>query len=158
MRAVTLLFPIDLERRLVLLGEKRRGFGTGKLVGIGGGIESGETPPVAAIRELLEEAGLTVRLEDVVSAGRLRFRFTSNPSWDMDVHLFTTRCWTGEPRDSLELRPEWHGFDALPWTRMWDDGPYWLTNLLRGETIHAECVYAEDNERVSSFSRREATI
>lgn len=42
----------------VLLGLKKRGFGTGKWNGFGGKVEPGETIRQAAIREMKEEAGI----------------------------------------------------------------------------------------------------
>jgi 8-oxo-dGTP diphosphatase len=154
---VTLLFPLDLEHGRVLLGAKKTGFGQGKLVGIGGGIERDETPSQAAVRELLEETGLTVRPENLRSAGILEFLFSARSDWNMRVHLFTTKHWTGEPRESLELRPEWHIVDDLPWTRMWDDGPRWLPDVLHGAVIDAVCEYGADNQTVIRFSERDPT-
>ena len=46
--------------REVLLGRKKRGFGRGKIVGLGGHLEAGETPAEAAARELFVHAN-TVR-------------------------------------------------------------------------------------------------
>ena len=45
----------------ILLGMKKRGFGTGKWNGFGGKIENGESAEQGAIRELEEESSLVVR-------------------------------------------------------------------------------------------------
>ena len=44
----------------MLLGHKKTGFGTGKIVALGGHVEPGESPAQAAAREVKEEAGLHV--------------------------------------------------------------------------------------------------
>ena len=61
----------------VLLGRKKRGFGEGKIVGLGGKVEPGETLAQAAVREVLEESGIVVseehldRLHQIVLRARL---------------------------------------------------------------------------------------
>ena len=50
----------DDGQRQVLLGHKKTGLGTGKIVALGGHVESSETPAEAAAREVKEEAGLRV--------------------------------------------------------------------------------------------------
>ena len=59
---VTLCFLLrDAERGTeVLLGLKRTGFGIGKIVGIGGHVEPGESDAEAVVREVWEEAGVVV--------------------------------------------------------------------------------------------------
>ena len=49
----------------VLLGMKKRGFGAGKWNGFGGKIETGETITEAAVREVKEECGYIVNIEDL---------------------------------------------------------------------------------------------
>jgi 8-oxo-dGTP pyrophosphatase MutT (NUDIX family) len=49
------------EDGMILLGMKKRGFGEGRWNGFGGKVEEGETIVEAAIREMKEESGLTVK-------------------------------------------------------------------------------------------------
>jgi 8-oxo-dGTP diphosphatase len=84
----------------VLLGLKKRGFGCGKYNGFGGKIEPGEDARQAVVREIAEEAGLAVRTEDLVPAGRVTFFFPANPAFDHDVALFVATVWRGEPCES----------------------------------------------------------
>lgn len=134
----------------VLLGLKRTGFGTGKIVGVGGHVEPGETDAEAVVREVWEEIGVVVRQQDLAGAGRVQFVFPARPEWNMACRLFTTRRWSGEPADSREIAPEWFAVAELPLARMWQDAEHWLPPALAGETIDVVVVLNEDNETVAS--------
>jgi 8-oxo-dGTP diphosphatase len=134
----------------VLLGLKRTGFGTGKIVGIGGHVEAGETDAEAVCREVWEEAGVVVRQEDLANAGTVEFIFPARPEWNMYCRLFTTRKWEGEPAESQEIIPEWFDAASLPLHLMWADAEHWLPAALSGETLDVVVVLNEDNETVAS--------
>ena len=55
-RNTTLMILRDGDR--ILFGLKKRGFGKGKLVGVGGKVDANETVEEAAIRETEEEIGV----------------------------------------------------------------------------------------------------
>ena len=150
---VTLCFLLrDAENGTeVLLGLKRTGFGTGKIVGIGGHVEPGETDAEAVVREVWEEAGVVVLQEDLAHAGVVEFIFPARLEWNMSCRLFTTRRWQGEPAESPEITPEWFDVDALPLHRMWQDAEHWLPPALAGETIDVVVVLNGDNETVASI-------
>ncbi len=135
----------------VLLGLKKTGFGTGKIVGIGGHVEPGESDAEAAVREVWEEVGIVVLQEDLAHAGVVEFIFPARPAWNMSCRLFTTRQWDGEPAESREIKPEWFAVGALPIQRMWQDAEHWLPPALAGETIDVVVVLNEDNETVASI-------
>lgn len=105
--AVTLCFLLrdGAAGTQVLLGTKKTGFGVGKIVGLGGHVEVGESHAEAACREVFEEAGIVVREHDLRVAGRIEFVFPSRPEWNMSTSLFTARRWTGEPAESSEIMP-----------------------------------------------------
>ena len=65
--------------------------GTGKIVGIGGHVEAGESDAEAVVREVWEETGVVVRQEDLAAAGVVEFIFPTRPEWNMYCRLFTTR-------------------------------------------------------------------
>lgn len=138
----------------VLLGHKLRGFGAGKIVGIGGKVEPGESLAQAAVRELHEEAGLTVDPTDADLAAYLDFRFPHRPAWDMTSHVFVVRRWAGQVRACEEIRPEWFVVDALPYPQMWDEGRVWLPHVLRGERVELRATYGADNDHVVEVSLR----
>jgi 8-oxo-dGTP diphosphatase len=134
----------------VLLGLKRTGFGKGKIVGIGGHVEPGESDGEAAVREVFEETGISVRLEDLTDAGAVHFVFPARPEWNMSTRLFTARAWHGEPVDSDEILPEWFRADTLPVERMWQDADHWLPVVLEGGKVNVVVTMDADNESVAS--------
>jgi len=149
----TLCFILDgTPPQRVLLGRKKRGFGVGKLNGLGGKVHAGETPIRTIVREVQEEAGLVITPETLRAVGTITFSFPFDRSADHYVHLFITSHWEGEPRESAEMAPAWHPLDAIPFDRMWDDDRYWLPRVLAGERIRARFTFAEDNETVAEWS------
>ncbi len=139
----------------ILLGRKKRGFGKGKLNGFGGKVRPGETPVRTIVREVAEEAGVTVSPDTLRSAGSVTFVFPFEPAFDHHVHLFVTNDWDGEIRESAEMAPGWFPIDGIPFDRMWDDDRHWLPRVLAGNRIRAEFSFAEDNETVSTWALEE---
>ena len=134
----------------VLLGMKKTGFGLGKIVGLGGHVEPGESYAEAACREVFEESGIVVREEDLRAAGHIEFVFPARPEWNMSTRLFTARCWTGDPIESLEILPEWFPAAALPLERMWQDAEHWLPLALGEAGVDAVITLNDDNETVAT--------
>jgi 8-oxo-dGTP diphosphatase len=145
---VTRVTP-DGERQ-VLLGHKKTGLGRGKIVGLGGHVEPGESSREAAAREAREEAGIQVG--GLTLAAQITFLFPVRPEWDMTVDVFTAAGFTGEPAETDEIRPEWFGQASLPLDRMWDDGKQWLPRVLAGERLRATFSYAADCQTVAEAS------
>jgi 8-oxo-dGTP diphosphatase len=134
----------------VLLGHKKTGLGTGNIVGLGGHVEPGETPREAAVREAKEEASVCVDPAALIPVAEIVFRFPVRPDWDMEVFVFTSSDWCGEPAESDEITPEWFEVADLPLARMWDDARFWLPRVLAGEHIRATFTYADDCKTVTS--------
>lgn len=148
--AVTLCFLVrdgDAGQE-VLLGLKKTGFGRGKIVGLGGHVEPGETDAEAACREVYEESGVLVRQEDLRDAGLVFFDFPARPDWNMSTRLFVAARWTGEPSETTEIFPEWFGTASLPVDRMWQDAAHWLPLALNGSVLRLTVVMNDDNESV----------
>jgi 8-oxo-dGTP diphosphatase len=132
----------------VLLGTKKTGFGVGKIVGIGGHVEPGESDEEAACREVQEEAGVVVRQQDLRDAGVVIFEFPARPEWNMSTRLFVTERWAGEPSESAEIQPEWFDVGSLPVERMWQDAAHWLPLALKGSVLRLTVILNHDNETV----------
>ncbi|MET0479786.1 MAG: 8-oxo-dGTP diphosphatase [Mycetocola sp.] len=128
----------------VLLGEKKKGLGLGKMVGPGGKLETGESPEQAVVREVLEESGLRVREEDLVALGRIRYEFPDRPAWSQVSWVFAVRAWEGDIVESDELLLHWHPVGDIPFDRMWDDAKHWLPAALDGEYCERRFVFGPD--------------
>jgi 8-oxo-dGTP diphosphatase len=135
----------------VLLGLKKTGFGAGKWVGLGGHIEAGEDPVMAAVREVAEESGLMVRPGDLAHVATLTFRFPARPSWDQTAEVYLTAAYQGELAESDEIAPRWFPAGALPLDGMWDDARYWLPRVLDGHHVVAEVTFADDCATVAGI-------
>lgn len=150
--AVTLCFLLRTNngREEVLLGLKKTGFGTGKIVGIGGHVEPGESTEEAICREVEEECSLRVEPADLIQAGIIDFVFPANPGWDMHTTAYLCRVFAGQAQESAEISPEWFALDDLPLERMWQDAQHWLPQILSGEKGAWRIVLDRDNESVAS--------
>jgi 8-oxo-dGTP diphosphatase len=135
----TLLFVV--REGQILLIEKKRGLGAGKINGPGGRIESGEDPRDAAVREVREE--LRVTPTGVTERGELLFQFVDGHS--IHGHVFSAEDCDGRPEETDEATPLWTPLDAIPYDRMWRDDRYWLPFLLRGFWFSGRFLFDGDN-------------
>lgn len=154
MRQTTLCFLRKEDS--VLLGMKKRGFGTGRWNGIGGKTLPGESIVAAAVRELQEEIGVVVREEDLVPHGALKFEFKDREDWNQESHVFIIRAWQGEPKESEEMNPCWYNVRELPFDKMWMDDPCWLPSVLLGKTIRGWFLFDADAKEMLDFKVEEA--
>jgi 8-oxo-dGTP diphosphatase len=130
-------------RRQVLLGRKKRGFGAGMIMGLGGKAGPGEPEAACAVREVGEEAGIAIDPDGLTWRAELSFVFPFRPELDAVVTVFFGERWSGEPRESEEMAPEWFDAGSLPLDQMWDDEAYWLPRVLAGETLAGAITYDE---------------
>lgn len=142
--AVYLLRPGAAGGTDVLLGYKRQGPRLGRVVGIGGKIEPGESVRDGAVREVHEETGLHLAAGDLVPAGVLDYLFPARPALSQRSHVFTCTRWDGEPVETDEIVPRWFSLDDVPYGRMWDDAARWLPDVLRGGTVAARYTFGAD--------------
>ncbi|NYJ19992.1 NUDIX domain-containing protein [Glaciibacter psychrotolerans] len=131
-------------RSQVLLGRKKKGLGEGNFVGLGGKLEPGESALAAAVRETAEESGLVVAESDLQPRGLLTYLFPHREAWSQESSVFVCTAWSGTPRESDELNPEWFDLEALPLDEMWDDARYWLPGVLAGKAIVATFTFGAD--------------
>lgn len=128
----------------VLLGDERTGLGQGKVVGIGGRLDSGESPEQAAVREAREGIGVRIEASDLHLAGTIDYHFPTHGAWSRQSTVFVCRRWTGEPVATDEITPRWYPLESVPYARMRDDASRWLPAVLRGGFVDARFTFGAD--------------
>jgi len=156
MRNSTLCYLVDQSSGKVLLGLKKRGFGMGKMDGIGGKQQAPESIEETAARELEEEIGVKVSLDALEKVGELAFEWPAKSEWNQLVHIFLVKEWLGKPKESEEMKPEWHSVEKLPFGKMWQCDTRFVPLMLKGKKFRGKFVFKHDNETVRDFSLEEA--
>lgn len=136
-------------KREVLLGMKKRGFGTGKWNGYGGKQEMGESMIQCAVRELEEESGIRLSDDLMTPIGYIHFTMRESRKI-MHVHVFETN-FSGDicAVETDEMRPRWYQEDSIPFEDMWADDPLWFPLFLSGQNFNGKIVFSDDSTIVS---------
>lgn len=128
----------------VLLGMKKRGFGEGRWNGFGGKLNEGETIEDAVRREMQEECGIVVG--DIEKLGVLDFEFAKDRGNFLQVHIFKSRDFNGEPTESEEMKPQWYDVDKIPFESMWSDDPYWFPLFLADKKFKGRFLFDDSDQ------------
>lgn len=147
MRDVTLIFPVRRKEKLishVCLAMKKRGFGSGRLNGMGGKLQTGESADSAAARETKEEVG--IEIDTYTKVAEITFRFKHKPEWDQFAHVYVAESWNGEPVETEEMKPDWFSIESVPYDSMWPDDIHWLPHVFADKKVKAEFVFGENDE------------
>src|SRR3989344_3430203 len=139
----------------ILLAMKKRGFGVGKINGIGGKVEQRETIEEAASREVEEKIGEVVDPAKVENVGNIKFYFKDRSEWNQHMHIFLVRGWEGEPRESEEMVPKWYSTNEIPFDAMWADDKHWLPVVLVGKKVEGEFNFVNEGAQIDGFNIRE---
>ncbi|MBW2972136.1 8-oxo-dGTP diphosphatase [Candidatus Woesearchaeota archaeon] len=146
MRQVTLCYLLRDDE--ILLGMKKRGFGAGRYNGFGGKPEDGESLEAAAVREFREESGVIIDERDLRKVGEIAFSFPAKPEWDQVVHIYFATEWSGEPRETAEMKPVWCKLAELDYEKMWEVDRHWLPHTIEGRFVKGRAVYSAEQQLV----------
>jgi 8-oxo-dGTP diphosphatase/2-hydroxy-dATP diphosphatase len=127
----------------VLLGMKKRGFGAGRWNGFGGKVLDDETIEDSLVREMEEEAG--IKIEKFEKVGIMDFTFAKSGEM-IEVHVFKTDTFSGEPKETEEMKPEWFNVDEIPFANMWPDDIHWMPLFLAGKKFKGAFTFGEGDE------------
>lgn len=122
----------------ILLGMKKRGFGIGRWNGFGGKLHKGETIEESAIREIKEE--VCIEALEISKRGILNFEFENDPL-ALEVHIYSIDKYTGTPKETEEMRPQWFSVDKIPFLNMWSDDKFWLPLFLEGKKFKGTFLF-----------------
>jgi 8-oxo-dGTP diphosphatase len=147
----TLVLLVRRQTNEILLAMKKRGFGAGKLNGVGGKVKEGETAVAAAVREIQEEVGVVVGESDLAQVAEIIFHFTDDSFKDIFCRVYSNERWLGEPQESEEMAPEWFDMNNIPYDRMWVDDKYWLPAVLRGDVLKATFNFSKAGAGIASY-------
>ena len=134
----TLLFVIQGDQ--ILLIEKQRGIGAGKINGPGGKIDPGETPLQCAVREVQEELHITVK--DPIKMGELFFDMSTMPN--IYCHVFIGTEFEGTPTATDEAIPRWTKISEIPFDQMWEDDQHWLKDMIAGKKFVGKFIFEDE--------------
>lgn len=142
-----------LKGDVICLAQKKRGFGEGYWNGLGGKVETNETIPQAAVREVCEESGADVAKDDLEKVAIIEFLFPNGRH--LEVHTFFARVWKGEPHETDEMKPAWFTYDEIPYEKMWADDPHWLPRVLNGEKLIGKVWFTENEKDIERMEWKE---
>jgi 8-oxo-dGTP diphosphatase len=129
----------------VLLINKKTGLGNGMINAPGGRIEDLETAREAAVRETIEETGITpLNLREV---GILDFQFIDG--YALKGYVFFADDYTGELTETDEADPFWVDETAIPYEQMWEDDQLWLPKAIAGSYVIGRFIF-DDRTMLSS--------
>ncbi len=140
MRVTTLCYLQRGDEYLMLHRTKKVGDANhDKWIGIGGGLEPGETPEQCLLREAKEETGLT--LTEYRQRGLIHFR----SDFSEDMYLYTATGFAGEMHSCDEGDLEWIKRTRLRNLTMWEGDRIFL-KLLEDDAPWFELTLEYDGE------------
>ncbi len=139
------VFTLCLIRRgnEILLGMKKVRFGAGRWNGFGGKVEENETVEETCVREMLEESG--IKILSYEKRGVLEFESKNREGETLEMHIFYSDKFEGEPVESDEMAPKWFNIAEIPFSDMWPSDIYWMSLFLAGKKFRGKFLFGDDD-------------
>ncbi len=151
MKNTTLIY-LERDHKYLMMyrGRKPHDPNAGKWIGIGGKIEEGETPEECAIRETLEETGIT--LDSLTFRGIV---FFINTKYETEyMYLYTSTEFDGaDPTDCDEGDLRWIDIDEIGSLSLWEGDRIFL-DLLKSDSSPFLLTLRYDGDELLDHSLR----
>ncbi len=141
----TLVYIVDGNKTLMIHRNKKEGDEhKGKYNGLGGKLESGESPEQCAIREVKEESGLDI--SNLIFKGDILFPEFDKYGRDWRVYIYRTHSFSGELiRSNHEGDLEWVDTDKILGLNLWEGDKLFLPLVFTEKTFKGSLFYRNGN-------------
>lgn len=135
-----------LDGNKLLLKKATRGISKDKWNAPGGKINGEKTAEKNIVREVFEETGL--KIKNAFYHGELKFFLNGKDELSFIVHLFSTKDFSGEIKQTEEGEVKWFGVNEIPYDEMWADDKLWLPLMLDGKKFDCSFFLDSDNKQI----------
>lgn len=75
------------------------------------------------------------------------FTFENDPI-GLETHIYITREYKGNPKETEEMKPEWFKYQDIPFSQMWSDDHHWFPNVLQNNRFMGYFHFAQDHKTI----------
>jgi len=148
MKTIEMTLTYFIKDNQILMPLKKTKIGKGKHNGVGGKLKKDEAHEGCMIRECIEEVGLEPI--DYKYMGKI----TCDQIMDKErgyavIHIYLSNEWTGELKESKEMKPYWFDIDNIPWDKTMGNDEYWLPLVLNDLEIDASFKLDDDYQALN---------
>jgi len=118
----------------------------GKWIGVGGKFENGESPEQCLIREVKEEAGVT--LTEFKLRGIVTFVMLDGTSEPMYLFIYTASKFTGEIGECDEGTLKWIDTSKILDLKLWDGDRFLWDWILNNDKFFSACFKYNGNDLI----------